>query len=163
MHCFSSRNCTAVLTVWSVLFLSSNTVNAAPVVHSSILQDAAEPVLSDNEGLAPRMIHLTARPNSSFQLGKWSVTFFSIQLIRTFPTNLVELYDQVMHMTASYDHAAPQDRYFEFRFGRLSLIFESTDGRSIPYHVIYAFAEQALERVLRDWTGLYRGVSTYFD
>ena len=163
MRCFSTRFCIAILTAWSVLFLSSSTVNAAPVVHSSILQSAVELVLSDHEGLAPRMIHLTARPNSSFRLGKWSVTFFSIQLIRTLPTHLVELYDQIMQLTAPYDHAAPRHRYFEFRFGRLSLIFESTDGLSIPYDVIYAFAEQALERVLRDWTGLYRGVSAYFD
>lgn len=163
MRCSSTGLCTAVLTVWSVLFLSLNTVNAAPVVQLSMLQDTAEPIRRDHEGLAPRMIHLTARPNSTFQLGKWSVTFFSIQLIRTLPANLVELYDQVMHLAASYDHAMPQNRYFEFRFGRLSLIFESTDGRGIPYEVIYAFAEQALERVLRDWTGLYRGVSAYLN
>jgi len=160
MRCSSTRLCPVVLTVLSVLYLWSNTVNAAPVVHSSTSQDAAEPVLSDHEGVASRMIHLTARPNSSFQLGKWSVTFFSIQFIRTLPTNLIELYNQIMHFTAPYDHAAPQNSYFEFRFGQLSLIFQSTDGRIIPFDVIYAFAEQALERVLRDWTGLYRGVSS---
>lgn len=126
-----------------------------------MLQDTTEAVLRNHEGLAPRIVHLTARPNSNFQLGKWSVTFFSIQLIRTLPANLVELYDQVMHLVAAYDDAMPPNRYFEFRFGGLSLIFESTDNRGIPYEVIYAFAEQALDRVLRDWTGLYRGVSAY--
>lgn len=48
-----------------------------------------------------------------------------------------------MQLVASYDHAAPENRYFEYHFGQLWLVFEATDGPAISYEVIYAFTEQA--------------------
>ena len=163
MRYLSTRYRAALFTALTALILLSSRTTAVPVTHSSNPRDLSEPVVNESDAIARRTVHLTARPSWKFQLGTWSVTFLAASVFSVFQTYPGELYNEVMDLTAPSEYGnLPQGRYFQYNFGQLSLIFASTDNRYVPWEVIYAFAEQAINRAHLGFAGVYSGVSAFF-
>ena len=149
----------ALLYGLSAVLILSCTAITIPTAHPAARKDLSGTWLREPDGFSKRTIHLTARPNWTFQTGVWSVNFLKLTVFPVAQANLVELYHGVMALTEPYAHQTPQCGYFQYNFGRLALIFESQDSRYIPWKVIYDFAQQAIDRADRGLTGLYSGVS----
>lgn len=146
----------------ALLFLLHLSVIASgtPVESENHPPDRSKQEAPRNRAIARRAIHLTARPNVEVKLGEWTARFLWMAITPSWPATLGVLYDNVMGVTAPLASGhANEHTSFQLNFGRLALIFRSSDDRVVPDALIYAFAEMALDRLARGLAGLYSGVS----
>ena len=145
----------------TIVLQLSTRITAIPI--STIdSKDISTSVTSVRDVLGRRaFVHLTSPSNWNFQLGAWTVNFLSTSVFPTFQDDVVNFYEQVMDLTAPGPHQTPQSPFFRYSLGRLQLTFQSLDGNSIAWPVIYAFAAQAIARANRGMIGTYRGVSVF--